>query len=197
MDAEQVTEKILSDGRSQAEEIKRQAQEKESAEQAQLNKQLEQYKKQTEILAKKAGEEKKAHMLAAARMEIAKEYLAEKRSILDEVFVQASKQMANMSDEEYKELMSKLMLEAVESGDEEVVVDANETRIDQNFVKEINRKLGPGYKGNLRLAAEKQNLGAGFVLRRGKIKSNVSLDILLEQSRKGLEIELAKELFEN
>ncbi len=197
MDAEQVTEKILSDGRSQAEEIKRQAQEKESAEQAQLNKQLEQYKKQTEILAKKAGEEKKAHMLAAARMEIAKEYLAEKRSILDEVFVQASKQMANMSDEEYKELMSKLMLEAVESGDEEVVVDANETRIDQNFVKEINRKLGPGYKGNLRLAAEKQILGAGFVLRRGKIKSNVSLDILLEQSRKGLEIELAKELFEN
>jgi vacuolar-type H+-ATPase subunit E/Vma4 len=47
------------------------------------------------------------------------------------------------------------------------------------------------------LADEKQDLGAGFILRRGKIKTNVSLDVLLERARKELEIELAKELFEN
>jgi len=32
---------------------------------------------------------------------------------------------------------------------------------------------------------------------RGKVKTNVSIDVLLDQARKELEIQLAKELFEN
>ena len=130
-------------------------------------------------------------------MDIAKEYLAEKRKILDEAFAQAQQQLQNLSDEDYQTLCSKLILKAVETGDEEVIVDKNETRIDHNFIKQINRKLGPGYKGNLRLAEERQNVGGGFILKRGKIKNNVSFEVLLGQARKELEIELAKEIFEN
>ena len=184
MDAEQVTEKILADAGAEAEKIANEAKEKETAEQAGLK-----------TLAKKAGEDKQAHILAAARMDIAKEYLAQKRKILDEAFDQAQQQLKNLSDDDYKTLCSKLILKAVETGDEEVIVDKNETRIDQNFIKQINRKLGPGFKGNLRLASEKQSLGGGFILRRGRIKNNVSLEVLLAQARKELEIELAKELF--
>ena len=195
MEAEQVVEKILSDARAEAEKINRAADEKEAAEQAQLDEQLDEYKKQTETLAQKASADKKAHLLAAARMDIAKEFLTEKRKILAEVFAQAQKQLQNLPDDQYCELMTKLMLEAVETGDEEVIVDENETRINHNFIKQVNRKLGPGYHGNLRLSDEKQNIVAGFVLRRGKIKNNVSLEVLLTQARKALEIELAKELF--
>jgi V/A-type H+-transporting ATPase subunit E len=196
MDAEQVTEKILADAGAEAQKITNEAEEKESAEQAELKKQLEDYNERTQTLAKKAGEDKQAHILAAARMDIAKEYLAEKRTILDEAFAQAQQQLQNLSDEDYRKLCSKLMLEAVETGDEEVIVDNNETRIDQDFIKQINRKLGPGYKGNLRLSDERQNLRGGFILKRGKIKNNVSFEVLLSQARKELEIELAKELFE-
>jgi len=85
--------------------------------------------------------------------------------------------------------------ETVETGDEEVIIDNNETQIDQRFIEQVNRKLGPGYKGNLRLSDERQNIGGGFILKRGKIKNNVSLQVLLTQARKELEIELAKELF--
>jgi len=195
MDAEQVTEKILADARAEAQKITSEAKEKENAQQAEFDTQLVEFHKQTEILAKKAAADKKAHILAAARMDIAKEYLAQKRIVLDEVFRQAQQQLKNLSDDEYKELCSKLMLEAIETGDEEVIVDNNETRIDQEFIKQINRQLGLGYKGNLRLAKEKQSLAGGFVLRRGKIKNNVSFEVLLAQARKELEIELAKELF--
>ena len=76
-----------------------------------------------------------------------------------------------------------------------MVVDTNENRIDQEFIKEINRELGPDYKNNLRLSNERQDLGAGFILKRGKVKTNVSIEVLLDQARKELEIELAKELF--
>ena len=197
MEAEQVVEKILADAENEAEKIKKQADEKAAAEQAKLNEQLSEYKKQTEILAQKAGQEKKAHLLAAARMDIAKEYLAEKRKILDEVFARAQTQLQNLPDEEYLKVCTRLMLEAVETGDEEVIVDKNEKRIDQKFIEQVNQKLGSSRKGNLSLSSEKQNLGAGFILRRGRIKNNVSLEVLLTQARKELEIELAKKLFGN
>jgi len=195
MEANQVVEKILSDAQNQAGEIKKQADEKLADEKAQLDNQLEEYKKQTESLAKKAGEDKKAHMLAAARMDIAREFLAEKRKIIDEVFEKAAKQFSKLEDDEYLKIMGTLMLEAVETGDEEVIVDRTEKRIDQNFINQINAKLGQDKKGNLKLSDERQNIGAGFILKRGNIKTNVSLGVLTEQARKELEIELAKDLF--
>jgi len=195
MEAEQVVEKILADAKAEADKIKKEAEEKEAAEQAKLAEQLDEYKKQTEILAQKAGEDEKSHILAAARMDIAKEYLAEKRKILNEVFEQARRQLQDLPDEEYRALIKKLILDAVETGDEEVVVDTNEGRINHEFIKQINRELGPSYKGNLRLSDQRQDLGAGFILKRGKIKTNVSMEVLLGQARKELEIELAKELF--
>ncbi|MHC4475184.1 MAG: V-type ATP synthase subunit E [Planctomycetota bacterium] len=195
MEAEQVTDKILADAKSEADKIKEQAEERLAAEQAKLEEQLADYREQTQALAAKAARDKKLHLLASARMDIAKELLAEKRKIVDEVFEQAGQQLLNMADGDYRKLCTKLMLDAVETGDEEVIVDKNEKRIDQEFIKNINRELGPGYKGNLKLADEKQDLAAGFVLRRGRIKNNVSVQVLLAQARKQLEIQLAKDLF--
>ena len=197
MEGQQVIEKILADAKAEAEKIKKQAKEKEAVEQAKLKEQLREFDKQTQAIAQKAGEDKKAHLLAAARMDIAKQLLAEKRKILDEVFAQARQHLENLSDEQYCKLMTKLMLEAVESGDEEVVIDNEEKRIDQKFIKNINQQLAPGRKGNLRLSEDRDNIGSGFILKRGKIKNNVSIEVLLAQARRELEIGLAKELFED
>lgn len=195
MDAEQVVDKILADANDQATETKKQADEKLAAEKAQLDEQLAEYKQQSDALAKKTGEEKKSHMLAAARMEIAKELLAEKMKILDETFEKAAQQFSKLQDDEYLKIIGALMLESVETGAEEVIVDQAENRIDQNFINQINGKLGQDKKGYLKLSAERQNIGAGFILKRGNIKTNVSLGVLMEQTRKELEIELAKDLF--
>lgn len=197
MEAEKVTEKIISDANTEAEEIKKQAQEKESAEQAEFDKQLQDYKKQTQTLAQKAGDDKKSHILAAARMEIAKQFLTEKRLILDDSFDRAKQQIKELPGNDYRQIMKKLMLSAVETGDEEVILDTNETRIDEGFIENINKELGPDQHGSLKLSNEKQDIGAGFILSRNKIKNNVSLDILLAHVREQLETELAKNLFEN
>ena len=134
-------------------------------------------------------------ILAAARMDIAKQLLAEKRKILDDVFEQARQQLQNLPEQDYRGLCTKLMLEAVETGDEEVIVDKKDNRINQDFIDQVNQQLSSKGKGELKLSEQKQDIGAGFILRRGKIKTNVSLDVLLEQARKELEIDLAKELF--
>lgn len=197
MEAEQVIEKILSDARAEAQKIAKQAEEKAAAEQAKLDEQLEEYKKQTEIIAQKAAEDEKSHILAAARMDMAKQLLTEKRKILDEVFELAHRKLKEMPDEQYQKLCMKLMLGAVETSEEEIIVDKNENRFDHEFINQVNKQLSSKNKGNLRLSDEKRNLGGGFVLSRGKIKTNVSIGVLLEQIRKELEIELAKELFSN
>ncbi len=197
MEAEQVVEKILADAKAEAEKIKKQAEENETAEQAKLSRQLDEYNKQTEILARKAGEDEESHILAAARMDIAKQLLAEKRRILDDAFEQARQQLRDLPEEEYRALFTKMMLETVETGDEEVIVDKNDNRINQDLIDQINQQLDSRGKGNLKLSDEKQDIGAGFILKRGQIKTNVSLDVLLDQARKELEIDMAKELFED
>jgi len=204
MEAEQVVEKILSDAKTEAEKIQNQAQEKEAAEQAGYDEQLDEYRKQTEILSQKAAENKKLHLLAAARMQNARDLLAEKRKILDEVFTQARGQLLNLPDNQYRQLITNLMLKAVETGDEEVIIDKNEKRIDLQLVNQVNEQLQSvsstslraGGRGNLTLSDERKDLGGGFILKHGKIKNNASLEVLLAQARRELEIELAKELFE-
>ena len=197
MNATEIVDKILSDANAEAAKIAGEAEAAWKAEKAELDSKLADYKAETETLAVKAAEEKKSRMLAAVRMDMAKELLKEKKQILDSVFENAKEKLKSLADEEYQMLMRKLILEAVETGDEEVIADANDNRIDQKFIKNINRELGPGFKGNLRLSEQKEAIGAGFILRRGNIMNNASLDVLVSQTRKDMEIELAKELFAN
>ncbi len=195
MDAQKVIEKILSDAGTEAQKIGQEARDKQAGEQAGLEQQLGDYRAQTKALAEKAGRDEKSHILAAARMQIAKEYLAEKRKILDEVFEQARRRVQSLPDGEYRGLMAQLMVAAVETGEQEVVIGNKEGRIDDSLLREVNDKLAASGKGNLKLSQQRQNLAGGFILKRGKIKTNVSIDVLLDRARKELEIELAGQLF--
>lgn len=195
MNAEQVVEKILAEARAEAEKIKAAAAEKCAAAEAELNSQLADYEKQTQALAAQAAEDKKARMLATANMEIRKEYLAAKVALLNDVFQKVLERIKALSDSEYENLITSLMAKAVETGDERVIIGAEEKRIDHALIKQVNRKLGPGYKGNLQLAQDRANIDGGFILRRGKIQVNVSIEVLLAEARDKFEMELVEELF--
>ena len=160
MDAEQVIQKILADAQEEANNIKKQQEAKLAAENSEFEEKLSGFNRQSEELATKEAQDKKSHMLAAARMKASKQQLAEKRKLIDEVFDEAEAKIKNLPEEEYFELMSKLMIDAVDTGDEEVITDPSDDRIDQKLIKQVNRELGPGYQGNLRLSDEKQDIGA-------------------------------------
>jgi V/A-type H+-transporting ATPase subunit E len=196
MNAEQVVERVLSEARAESERTKAAAQDKCAQARAELESQLADYEKETEVLADHAGEDKKARMSATANMEIRKEYLAAKVSLLDEVFEKVRQRIRGLCDEEYAHLITQLMTKAVETGDEQVIIGADEKRIGHSLIKQINRQLGPGYKGNLNLSGERASIEGGFILRRGKIQTNVSIGVLLAEARDKFEIELAEELFE-
>lgn len=195
MDSEQVVEKILSEAQAEADKIKSEAREKAAGQEAELTAELEKFRQKTETLSQKAAEEKKRRMLASARMDTRKELLSCKVALLTEVFDKAREKIKELPEEQYQEFMESLMHKAIESGDEEVVIGAAEDKINNGLIKHINRKLGPGFKGNLQLAKDTADIDGGFILRRGNIQVNVSIDVLLVEAREQMEIELATELF--
>ena len=195
MNAEQVIEKILAEAHAEAEEIKSAAQDKCAQSRAELESQLADYEKETLVLAQQAAEDKKAHMLATAKMKIRKEFLAAKVALLDDVFGKVREGIKTLSDSEYENLITSLMTEAVQTGSEQVIIGTGEKRIDHDLIKQINRALGPGYKGNLQLAQDRADIDSGFILRRGRIRVNASIEVLLAEARDKFEMELAEELF--
>lgn len=196
MEAAQVIEKILSDAHGEAEQIVGQAKQQAAADKARLDASLTAYSEQTDAMAAKAGEDKMSHVLAAARMEIAKTLLGEKRAILDDVFSEALEKLKALPDTEYRKLIVKLMFEAVETGEEEVILDRSESRIDAELINQVNQRLSQDdQRGALTLSEKRLDIGGGFLLKRGKIMTNVSFGVLIERARKDLEIELSHELF--
>lgn len=195
MNAKEVVDKILAEAHAEADVIRDESQRKVSEESTRFDAQIRTFKEETELLCVNAAKERKSRMLAAARMEMKKAYAQVKGKLLDAVFERARDLIMSLPDKEYGDFVGGLMARAVESGDEEVVVGRNETRIDQHLIKTVNRKLGPGYKGNLRLASDRADIESGFILRRGKIQVNVSTEVLIAQGREALEVELAAELF--
>lgn len=195
MNAEQVVEKILSQANTEAETILNEAREKAADQKRQLEHDLATYNEETSRLAKAAGEDKRRRMLAAARMSHAKKLLAAKMAILDDIFAKARQSVVELPDDEYRTMMADLMKKAVETGDEAVIVGKDETRLDANFIKKVNRELGAGFRGNLRLADERADIPGGFILSRGKVRMNASSDVLVVRLRDSMQVELAKELF--
>jgi V/A-type H+-transporting ATPase subunit E len=197
MKAEQVVEKILSEARQEAQRLVSEAQAKVQERRKAFEEAQKAYEAETERLAEQAAEEKRSRMLAAARMDLRKKILAAKTDLLQEVFAKARHQINTLADGPYLDLMGRLLMQAVSTGDEEVVVGKNETRLNAEFLKQINKKLGPGYKGNLRPAADKADIEGGFILRRGKVQVNCSTEVLVEQIRQKTEMELVSKLFDD
>ena len=189
MQASSIIEKILGEAEAEAQKIKAEGRGELEVLKASVQGRLAVYKKQSQQIAGAQADDKRSRMLAAARMAAAKEILAVKRGMLDEVFKLTKQKIAAMPEGEYRAMMQSVMKRAVETGGEEVVVGRNENRIDGSLLSEVNSQLGG--RGNLKIAGQKGIFDHGFMLVRGKIRVNCSIDTLLEEAKGAMETEVA------
>ena len=194
MNAEQVVKKILSEAHEQAEAIAQDAQQKRQRQTQQLDEELSAYRAETERLANAAAEDRRSRMLAAARMENARALLAAKADLLDEVFGKAQERVVKLPDEQYRSVMMRLMQKAVETGDEEVIVGKAERRIDDGFIKQVNRSLVRALGQPAAQRPARRHQGRIYPAR-GKVRMNAGVEVLVERLRESLETELAARLF--
>lgn len=196
MNAEEVVKKIYADANAEADRIRANAKSKAESENALLEAELADFLTETGNLAKKAAEQNISRMLANTRMDIRKEMLTVKQSILGDLSEKAKLQILESGDDAYLSLIESLLIKAVETGSEMVIIGEDEKRINSSFIKQVNRNLGPGYKGNILIGDEKTNIRGGFILRRGNVQTNVSIEVLVDQICEDIGTEIAGDLFD-
>ncbi|MBM7582435.1 V/A-type H+-transporting ATPase subunit E [Caldicoprobacter guelmensis] len=185
-DARQEAERIIQSAEGKAREIK----EAKATEAGKLKKRLTEQNME-------AAREHKRRLLVSAQLEIKKKVLAAKRDMIEAVFKGVIERISGMADDQYRGVIASMLLNAPIQGDEEVVFSVyDQYRLDQSFLDYVNEQLKKqGRKGELRLAPDRGQFKAGFVLRRHGIEINASFEAIVRALRVDVEPQVAEILF--
>ena len=183
-DAQREMDEILSQARTQAQEItaRYEAQAKAESE---------------DILArgKKAAAERGERLASVAQLECRKAVLGAKQEVIEEAFSLALKKLLALPQEEYVALLADLAVEASATGSEKLIFSqADRARLGKAVVVAANEKLGA--KGNLTLSEETRPMEGGFVLSDGAVEVNCTFATLIRLQRGTLAGQVAGVLFE-
>ncbi|MCE5202503.1 MAG: hypothetical protein LLF78_08345 [Synergistaceae bacterium] len=187
----QITEKIKSDARHDADEI------------------LSKAKAQCELIAQRAAEEIDtiksgfAHRFEVERPEIfhrreivanldvRKMMLQSRRDLIQDVYGMTLEMMKNMDKADYVGLCEALIDCAVSTGEEEIQVGPDEKYLDQEWLDAYNAKHG----AKLVFHELNADIAGGGILARGRIRTNCSWDMLIQVTQEKQESDVVKRLF--
>lgn len=185
-DSETKADQILADAKKQADKIIDNANVKAAAKAEELRKQA----------AAEAAEKLKISN-SMLELEMRKEMLSTKQLIIEEVFQNALNSLSNIGSNEYEAIIQKLIIDAAESGNEEILLSMQDKkRLSADFISKVNQALvQAGKNGNLKLSDETRNISGGFVLKAEGAELNYSFEALLKMYRDEIEPEVAAILF--
>ncbi|MCK4513134.1 hypothetical protein KAW64_15410 [bacterium] len=181
-DAEMTAQEILAEGKRDGEEII----EKARADAAALKSRL-------KSKADQRADQERNRIVTLARLSARRDLLSEKQLLIGKVFEETRERILAMGRDDYHRFIKHFLLDAIESGREEVVIGERENRIDQAFLDEVAREAGKG--AGLRLSSERGSMDGGFILREGNTATNCTLDTILRNARENLETDVATILF--
>jgi V/A-type H+-transporting ATPase subunit E len=142
--------------------------------------------------AKAADEERR--LIVGEELELRKAALARKREILGEVYAEARKRIESLPRDTYLELVSALILKNAVSGREEIIVPAAQREMfPAGFVEGLNRARGGD--AAFSVAETPGEFAWGVVLREGRRRVDLSLDVIFAQLTARVESETAGVLF--
>ncbi|MGE5630231.1 MAG: V-type ATP synthase subunit E [Caulobacteraceae bacterium] len=194
---EKIKEKILQDAENKANEIleKARLQAKEIVE----NGKQKAARKGREISQKALHDanEKKRIINSIVELEMRKDVLAAKQEVIDNVFNVVLQRMNNMEKGRYERVVLNMLLEAVETGDEEIVLSQTaKEKLSPDFITKVNSSLeAAGKNGNIKVSEEVRNISGGFVLKSQGIEINNSFEAIIRQHRDEIEPKVAGILF--
>lgn len=134
---------------------------------------------------------------ATLQLETRKQALAVRQRMVGGAFSQAATAVADLPDESYRALITAMVLANTWQGDAELVVSGKDReRLGSGFPKEIDTlRQREGLSGTLRYAEDLLPDHGGFVLRRGEMEINGTLEVVLAGIRPKLERRVAEILF--
>jgi V/A-type H+-transporting ATPase subunit E len=185
-DCEGTVNNILGEAKKQAEVI--------------MNKAQLQANEKAESIRKKAindSLEKVKIANSMAELEMRKSKLLTKQNIINEVFSKVLDRLSSLDGEEYEKLILNMLLSAIETGDEEVVLSSNrKSKMSEGFINKVNQSLvSVGKKGNVKLSDKTADIIGGFILMSKGVEINNSFEALIRLNRDEIEPKVAQILF--
>ena len=122
---------------------------------------------------------------------------AVKQEMVAACFDKAREKIAALPEEEYVDFLAKLACSSSVSGDEQIVLNAEDrARLGEKAVAEANALLKmAGRKAGLTLASECGDFSGGLVLKRGNIEDNCTVELLVDLCRAEMSSKVAEVLF--
>jgi len=197
MTIKDINEKIISDAQIQADKIITQAEDKTKEI---IKKGKEEADNIKNIILGKNNQEaslKKNKILTEANLEARKTILLEKQKIMEDAFNKALESILKLDDKDYHNFIKKLILDNIEKGNETIfIASSDKNKISKDFIEDINKTLEvKDKKGELKLSTSYLPIQGGVIIGSGKVRKNISLELLLKKVREESEIEIGKYLF--
>lgn len=198
MTIKDINEKIIFDAQIQVDKIITQAEDKTKEI---IKKGKEEADNIKNIILGKNNQEaslKKSKILTEANLEARKTILSEKQKIVEGAFNKALESILKLDDKDYRNFIKKLILDNIEKGDETIfIASSDKNKISKDFIEDINKTLEvKDKKGELKLSTSYLPIKGGVIIGSGKVRKNISLELLLKKVREESEIEICKYLFD-
>lgn len=209
MGAEAILEKIRKNAEEEAAALAKQGEEKAEAAAGKIRADAEAEAAAILENARQRAEELEKRERLMAGLQIRKNTLAARRAVMDEAFSLAGEQLADLPKERWEALITRLLLEAAETGAEIMEVPAADREKyewtpegnlpiigEKSFFKRLNAALKEsGREGKLTLADAPANVNGGFRLMGAVYDVDASFDALLSQAREDWEQEIYRILY--
>ena len=188
MSEQAIVDKIIADAEAEAKAIIADAEKKAEETIAAANARAERRKQGEKVAADKRAEGILEGKAATARLDCAKILLGEKRGVIDEVYARALKGMQELGKADSLHLVSKLLEEYAEEGDEVVFADSFKYAQDASRLDIIKEK-------KLKVSAKRADIDGGMVLIGKFSDKNLSYSALLAADREENQAEIAAKIF--
>lgn len=188
MGREEIINRILEDAQQEAAAIAEEAQKNADEAVRAAEARAEQMKAETEAEIAERALRISEGKAAAARLDCAKILLAEKRRVLDEIYALALGKLLSLGEHDALELLSRLLRENAEAGDEVVFTQDCPYAVQASRLSVIAEK-------KLKVSEVREGRGGGFVLRGVRCDKDVTFRSILAADREENQSALAAQLF--
>lgn len=187
-----ITARLKADALSARSDLEAETEEKLRAIHEQYESRAEREREEGEKLSQQIADERLSRLRSAAQMEEKKLLLRTKQEVVGEAFSLALDKLCSLPQEKYIAVLEKFLTESMLTGQEEVILNAEDREaVGHRVVEEVNAAQG----SQIKLSSETGDMRAGFILRDGDREMNGDFAVVLRLSRTKLEREAAARLF--
>ena len=145
----------------------------------------------------KETEQRVERLGGVASTESKKQILATKQEMVSKAFSRAAELLSTLPEQEYFDWLVKLALEAVKTGDEEIILSPRDNlAIGERLCRTVNAALtAAGKPASVSLSKKTRAMHGGLILSSEALETNCSIESILSKRRHELTSKVAEILF--